>query len=198
MAIYTQGVIWKSSNNDNTWKNEDKKYMVARTSKLKSTEVGHIYDVINEDNDLEQGMNIKVGAYTGNISDGHQLRTCDYAAIKDKIAFICDVPLLYRDFEKSDQFEWKYINKAKKRTRAYEIVEDDVFGISDYGFTTFVDDEKGIEINQFVVVDGAGKYKALATEPSATDYGFIGQVIGFEKYQYDTIVLITVLQNKQL
>ena len=183
MAIYTNG----------KWNNVDGKYMVARSSKLKATDTGHLYDLIDTTNDVEQGCNLKVGAFTGN---GLQERVALTPAITDQIVFACDTGLIYENAYKSDQFEWKYINKKNRDFRAYAIEKDDVFGVSDYGFTTIVNNE--IAKGDYVVVDGSRKWKTVADEPSKTEYGFIGQVIGFEKYQYDTVVLVNVIQNIQL
>lgn len=183
--------------NDATWLAEDK-HMVARSSKLLATDGGaHIYDVINKLNDMEQGMNIVVKNHTVE-KDGYQLRECEFAKKGDKIAFVCDVPLIYEDYRKADQFEYKFINKKGKRTRAYELKVDDVFGVSDYGFTTLVDGGKGVQLGKYVVVDEAGKYKELDAEPSHAEYGFIGVVVGFERYQYDTIVLVEVIKNQKV
>lgn len=176
-----------------TW-TEQKKYMVARSSKLKATDTGHIYDLVF-DKAIEQGMAVRVGDYIG---DGLQLRKGTLAKKNEAIAFVCDVPLIYEAYTTSDQFEFNYINKKAKPTKSYEIVRDDIFGVSDYGFSTIVDSNKGVQLNSYVVVDESGKYKELAAKPSETEYGFIGQVMGFEKYQYDTVVLVTVLKNSDV
>lgn len=176
-----------------TWKNTDGKYMVARSSKIKASDTGHIYDLLDKENDVEQGCNIKVGAYTNN---GLQERLAETPAVGDAIAFVCDVPLIYASYTTADQFEWKYINVKGKDFKAYEIVRDDVFGVSDYGFTTVLDASAGVQLGNYVVVDGNRKWKEVKTEPDAATYGFIGQVMGFEKYQFDTIVLIHVIKNE--
>lgn len=173
-----------------TW-TEQNKYMVARSSKLKASDTGHIYDLVFE-TPIQQGMAVRPGDYLG---DGLQLRKGAFAKKGEAISFVCDVPLIYEEYKTSDQFEFNYINKKGKPVKTYEIVRDDIFGVSDYGFSTIVDNKKGVQLNSYVVVDEAGKYKELSTKPSETEYGFIGQVMGFEKYQYDTVVLITVLKN---
>lgn len=183
MAIYTDG----------KWKNVDGKYMVARSSKIKATDTGHLYDLIDKTNDVEQGSNVKVGAFTG---EGLQERVALTPAIADQIVFVCDTGLLYATAYKSDQFEWKYVNKANRDFRAYALEKDDVFGVSDYGFTTVANNE--LKLGDYVVVDGARKWKSVDSAPDETQYGFIGQIMGFEKYQYDTVVLVNVIQNIQL
>lgn len=177
MAIYTDG----------KW-NVTGKYGVARSSKIK--ESNHIYDVLDTTNAIEQGSNIKLGDF---VEGELQLRTALTPTAKDKIVFVCDVPLIYESDRISDQYEYKFVNKAGKNTKAYELGEDDVFGVSDYMFTTVVD--TNVKLYNYVVVDGARKWKELASAPLSTDYGFIGQVIGFEKYQYDTVVLVRVIKN---
>lgn len=187
MAIYGKDI---------TWKNTTGKYMVARSSKIKATDTGHIYDVVDTANDMEQGMNVKVGDH---VTDELQLRTASTPAIGDAIAFVCDVPLIYESYTTADQSEYKYINKKGKATRAYEIVKDDVIGFSDYGFTTKVAADGQVVVGNYVVVDGARKYKELVSTTASTTldtYGFLGKIIGFEKYQYDTIVLVEVIRNE--
>ena len=167
-----------------------KKYGVARSSKIK--ESNHIYDLIDESNAVEQGSIVKVGKHTGN---GLQERVCLTATTKDKVVFVCDVPLIHRDFTASDQLEYKYINVAGKNFRAYEIAKDDVIGVSDYMFTTVANELEPTKVGNYVVTDGNRKYIEKDSAPDASQYGFIGEIIGYEKYQYDTIVLINVIQN---
>lgn len=177
------------------WNNVNGKHMVARSSKIKATDAGHLYDLIDKTNDVEQGMNIKVGDHTG---DGYQERVALTPSAKDQIVFVCDTALIYEDNKKSDQLEWKYVNVAGKDFRAYEIVKDDIFGVSDYGFSVVADETEPCKFGNYVVVDGARKYKELAEKPLETEYGFIGRIVGYEKYQFDTIVLIETIQNVQL
>nr|DAY89450.1 MAG TPA: hypothetical protein [Caudoviricetes sp.] len=183
MAIYTNGA----------WVNPENKYPVARSSKIKASDTGHIYDLLDTENDVYQGANIKPGSYTGN---GLQERIAETPAINDEIAFVCDVPLLYEEYKTSDQFEWKYINKKGKDFKAYEVVPNDVFGVSDYAFTTVADSNDPVKVNNYVVVDGNRGWKELATMPDASATGFIGKILGYEKYQFDTVVLVHVIQNK--
>lgn len=181
MAIYTNG----------TW-TEQKKYMVGRSSKIKATDTGHLYDLVFE-SPVENGMNVKVGDYLG---DGLQLREGTFPAIGDKIAFACDVPLIYENYTSADQAEYNYVNKVGKSVKCYEIVEDDVIGFSDYGFTTKVGDAPAF--GNYVTVDGNGKWVEVAGKPDTSATGFIGQIMGFETYLFDTIVLVHVVQNKQI
>ena len=172
------------------------KHPVARVSKVKSD--AHIYDLVDDSNAIDQGANLVPGAHvTGEL----QLRNAVTPAIGDKIVFVCDVPLLYRDFEKLDQAEWQFVNKAGKRTKAYEVGQDDVLGVSDYAFTTLVTANTTPAVGNYVVVDGARAWKELASSTASATldtYGFLAKVIGYEKYSYDTIVLFEVIRNENV
>lgn len=172
------------------------KYPVARVSKVKDD--AHIYDLVDTSNDIAQGANLVPGDHvTGELQE----RVAVTPTIGKKIVFVCDVPLLYRDFEKLDQAEWQYFNKAGKITKAYEVGQDDVLGVSDYAFTTLVVANTTPAVGNFVVVDGARAWKELASNTSAATlatYGFLAKVIGYEKYSYDTIVLFEVIRNENV
>lgn len=182
MAIYTNGK-WAVEN----------KHMVARSSKLRATDAGRIYDVLDDTNAIEQGSNIKLGDF---VDGSYQVKTALTPAIGDAIVFVCDVPLIYENYRTADQFEYNFINKAGKETRAYEITEGDIFGVSDYGFTTVADGGSPVKVGNYVTVDGNRKYKEVALAPDNATHGFIGKIVGYEKYQYDTVVLVEVLKNK--
>jgi len=169
----------------------DKGYMVARSSKIKATDVGHIYDLVDETNDVEQGCNIKAGNFR---ETGYQERVALTPAIGDAILFVCDVPLTYDAFTQMQANETNYINVKNKAFKAYEIVDDDIFGVSVNGFTTKVGDVPAI--GNYVVVDGNRKWKEVAEAPDAATYGFIGQVMGYETYQNLKIVLINTVKNE--
>ena len=76
-----------------------------------------------------------------------------------------------------------------------------MLGVSDYAFTTLVDDGKTPAVGNFVVVDGARAWAELASstsEDTLKTYGFLAKVIGYEKYQFDTVVLFEVIRNQNV
>ena len=172
------------------------KHPVARVSKVKDD--AHIYDLVDTANAINQGANLVPGDH---VDGDLQLRTAKTPAIGNKIVFVCDVPLNYRDYTKLDQAEWQFVNKAGKRTKAYEVGGDDVLGVSDYAFTTTVATNTTPAIGNYVVVDGARGWKELVKSTAETTlktYGFLAKVIGYEKYQFDTVVLFEVIRNEDV
>lgn len=172
------------------------KHPVARVSKVKDD--AHIYDLVDTANAIDQGANLVPGDH---VDGDLQLRTAKTPAIGNKIVFVCDVPLNYRDYTKLDQAEWQFVNKKGKRTKAYEVGEDDVLGVSDYAFTTTVTTDTTPAIGNYVVVDGARAWKELVSSTAAATldtYGFLAKVIGYEKYQFDTVVLFEVIRNENV
>lgn len=177
-----------------TWTQQNK-HMVARTSNVKASTEGKIYDLVDSAVAVDNGMNVKAGAQVGSEL---QLRTAVTAGIGDELIFVSDVPLVYESFTSLSGAEFNFTNKAGKIFKGYQIVKEDTIGVSDYGFTTIINGTTGVQKGNFVVTDGARKWKELAsTTATATldTYGFLAQVIGFEKYQFDTIVLFRVIRN---
>lgn len=175
---------------------EHTKHPVARVSKVKDD--AHIYDLVDAANAIDQGANLVPGDH---VDGDLQLRAAKTPAIGNKIVFVCDVPLNYRDYTKLDQAEWQFVNKKGKRTKAYEVGNDDVLGVSDYAFTTTVTENTTPAIGNYVVVDGARAWKELVNtteETTLKTYGFLAKVIGYEKYQFDTVVLFEVIRNEDV
>ena len=100
-----------------------------------------------------------------------------------------------------DQAEWQFVNKKGKRTKAYEVGKDDIIGVSDYAFTTTVTTNTTPAIGNYVVVDGARAWKELVSTTAAATlatYGFLAKVVGYEKYQFDTVVLFEIIRNEDI
>ena len=172
------------------------KHPVARVSKVKDD--AHIYDLLDTANAIDQGANLVPGDH---VNGDLQLRTAKTPAVGDKIVFVCDVPLIYNDFTKLDQAEWQFVNKKGKRTKAYEVGKDDIIGVSDYAFTTTVTTNTTPAIGNYVVVDGARAWKELVSTTAAATlatYGFLAKVVGYEKYQFDTVVLFEIIRNEDI
>ena len=177
-AIFTNG----------TWNVYDK-HSVARVSLVNDD--AHIFDLIDEVNDVEQGTALKAGAQVGTEL---QLRVTETPAIGDEIAFVCSVPLIYESYKTSDQFEYNFYNKKGSIMKCYEVRKDNVIGVSNYAITP-VSGNTDINQGELIVVDGSRGWKALAAGTDVSAYGFVAEVIGFEKYQYDTVVLFRVVRN---
>lgn len=167
------------------------KYPVARVSKVKDD--AHLYDLLDTANIIYQGANLVPGDH---VDGDLQTRVAKTPAVGDAIVFACDVPLNYKDYTSLDQAEWQFYNRKGKITKCYEVGKDDVIGVSDYAFTAVVSEGQAPAIGNYVVVDGARGWKELAAGTDVSTYGFVAKVIGYEKYQFDTVVLFEVQKNE--
>ena len=181
---------------------------IFESSLLKSTISGHLWDclVVTESGsganitrtpiDVDNGVAVKVGAFTHN-DEGLQERYATIAGVKDKIGVI-GTPALIKDnlttFTGNESF---FYNKAGNDSKVYEVVGDefdgDIFGVTDVLFTTA--SKSAIQKDAYVVVDGNGKYVAQAAKPTMANYGFVGQIHSIYTNNFYTIVRICVLQN---
>ena len=166
------------------------KYPVARVSKVKDD--AHLYDLLDTANVILQGANLVAGNH---VNGDLQTREAKTPAVGEAIVFACDVPLIYDTSTSLSQAEWNFYNKKGKITKCYEVSKDDVLGVSDYAFTTVVTEGQAPAIGNYVVVDGARGWKELASTADVDTYGFVAKVIGYEKYQFDTVVLFEVQRN---
>ncbi len=181
---------------------------IFESSLLKSTISGHLWDclVVTESGtapnitrtpiDVDNGVAVKVGAFTHN-DEGLQERYATIAGVRDKIGVI-GTPALIKDnlttFTGNESF---FYNKAGNDSKVYEVVGDefdgDIFGVTDVLFTTA--SKSAIKKDAYVVVDGNGKYVAQAAKPTMANYGFVGQIHSIYTNNFYTIVRIYVLQN---
>lgn len=192
MAIYT-----------NLTAKEADKHGLFRSSRLKASDVGRIYDLIVRDGEdkeipVDNGVAVKIGNATG---DGLQTRYATVATVQDKVAIIGTPATVKSALTKEEAQEYHFFNKAGKISKAYEVRPDEaeIFGVAAYQFTTLVDSGAAKPaFGNFVVVDGKGGYKELASGENVDTYGFVGKVYGFEVGTYETIVLIEVVKNEQL
>ena len=189
MAIYT-----------NMKAKEANKHGMFRSSRLKATDVGRIWDLIVRDEDekeiaVDNGVAVKVGKPT---FDGLQTRFATVAKVGDQVA-ITGSPATIKDaFTKFQSAEYNFYHEAGVVAKAYEVRpnEGEVFGVAAFQFTTVIGEvpAKG----NLVVVDGNGGYRELASGTSVDTYGFVGEVYGYELGDNETIVLIEVLKNEQI
>lgn len=180
-------------------------HCVAESSNLKATDIGNLYDVLIRDEeenpiDTDNGWNVKVLDYTGN---GLQERYGELAKAKDMIGLILTPPLRKDAFTKAQASPKYFYNVAGKDAKVYEVVAQDIFGVSLEGFTeASVKNitDANVKTGLYVVVDGTGKWVAQTAKPDASAYGFIGKVHSLAPDMLDetTIVRVLCLQNVQL
>lgn len=191
MAIYT-----------NMKAQEAKKHGMFRSSRLKSTDVGRLWDLIVRDEDdkeipVDNGVAVKVGKNTG---IGLQTRYATIAGVADQIA-VTGSPANIKDaFTKFQSAEYNFYHEAGVVAKAYEVRENEgeVFGVAAYQFTTVLTEGAVPAFGNTVVVDGNGGWVELAADADVSTYGFAGRVYGYEIGDFETIVLIEVVKNEQL
>ena len=175
------------------------------SSKLLSTDVGNIYDVIVRDNaekeiNCDNGVAVSVGAYTGN---GLQERYATIATAKQAIAVIGTPADVKTAMTKAQEQPYNFTNTAGKPAKAYQIqdakVHDDIFAIASYQFTD--DTASKVKVGALVIVDGKGAWEAHESTELETlkgTNGFVGRIHSIAVGTYYTIVRIEVLQNVEL
>lgn len=184
-------------------------HAIFESSLLKSTISGHIWDclVVSESGSgnnltrtpiaVDNGVAVKVGDHTHN-GNGLQERYATIAGVKDKIGVV-GTPALIKDnlttFQGNESF---FFNKAGDDSKVYEVIGDpfdgDIFGVTKEGFTAASQDK--IKVDNYVVVDGNGKWVAVDSKPTMSNYGFVGQIHSLYTNNFYTIVRIYAIQNK--
>lgn len=133
-------------------------HVVAESSRLKATTVGHIYD-LKMAKDTDNGMIVSVGEHV----EGQVFMAKDYVA-GEKPYFILTSPLAYNG--KRLWSDEKYFYNAKDEiARAYELHVDDIFTISEDAFDGVPAVGKYVDA-KYTVADAAGEsgFVGLITE----------------------------------
>ena len=134
-----------------------KAHIVAESSRLKATTVGHIYDLEMID-DTDNGTIVALGAHV----EGQVYKAKAYAN-GDKPYFVLTPPLAYNG-KKSWSDEKYFYNAKGEIARAYELNTDDIFTVSEDAFTG---------------TPAVGKFvdATYAIKESAPETGFAGEII---------------------
>lgn len=189
MAIYTN-LNWVTSD----------VHGMFESSRLISTDVGKIFDVIvRDDSDVEipvdNGVGVKLGAWT---HDGLQTRYATIAQAGDKIV-VTGSPALVKDaLTKRQEAEFNFYHPAGKVAKAYQLRgedqadEADIFAVAQYQFTS-----GDPVVDAYVTVDGNGGWVATESKPAET-YGFIGRIHSIAMNDYYPMVRIEVIKNEQV
>lgn len=147
------------------------KHGVAESTLLKSTKVGHHYNLV-ADVDVDNGSVAVIGEYTKS-----DLLKAVIPTLKDKIVFILTAPKIYAEYTTQCQEESNFFNAAGETMRAYEIQDTDRFTISAEAF----DADANPEIGQYVGVTGTGyKLTTLGTD-KPTERAFVGHIYDIAK-----------------
>lgn len=145
------------------------KHVVAESSLLKATEVGHILSMKCQ-KDLDNGSIVTRGDWI----EAQIYKTADYAAGK-KPYLVLTPPIGYNSDRRSYQDECYFYNATGEVARCYELHVDDIFTVSSDAITAIATDPV---VGNYVSVEG-GLYKEAA---SAGQAGFVAQIV--EKVNY--------------
>ena len=145
------------------------KHVVAESSLLKATEVGHILSMKCQ-KDLDNGSIVTRGDWI----EAQVYKTADYAAGK-KPYLVLTPPIGYNSDRRSYQDECYFYNATGEVARCYELHVDDIFTVSANAITALATDPV---VGNYVSVEG-DLYKEAA---SAGQTGFVAQIV--EKVNY--------------
>lgn len=168
------------------------KYGYAVSSDLAATYGdGHIYSVVDEQNELENGMIVKLGKPIDR--ENYEISTPEDG---DKIVLILDVILPYDESTTEAGFEMYYNFAKGKCVRAYNVVENDKWEIIDYLVTsTVAGSGQPAVVGNYLVHDGSRKYKEIANSEDISSYGFVGEIVEIVEAGGMTKYLLNVLKN---
>lgn len=158
------------------------KHIVAESSLLKSTIAGHIYS-LKMIKDTDNGSIVSRGDWDSTSEDGQVFKAKAYAAGETPL-LVLTPPMGYNSDRKHYTDECYFYNAKDEIARAYELVEGDIFTISEEAIT-----KAGSEVkvgNYVSVVDGL--YKEATSKGSS---GFVGQII--DKVVYTNSVSYRIL-----
>ena len=137
-------------------------HIVAESSRLKATTVGHIYD-LEMIEDTDNGKIVAIGTHV----EGQVYKAKAYAA-GEKPYLVLTPPLAYNG-KKSWSDEKYFYNAKGEIARAYELNVDDIFTVSANAFTGT------IAVGKFI----DATYAIKDSKPST---GFVGEVIEAVNY----------------
>lgn len=142
------------------------KHGVAESTLLKSTKVGHQYNLVS-DVDIDNGSVAVIGDYVKS-----DLFEAAIPAKEDKIVLILTAPKIYAEYTKKMQEESNFFNEAGETMRAYEIQDTDRFTLSKEAF----DADALPAVGQFVTVNETDYKLTTAGTTLPTGFGFIGKI----------------------
>ncbi|MEY8365744.1 hypothetical protein AALA22_08890 [Anaerovoracaceae bacterium 41-7] len=169
------------------------KYGYAESGEIAATYGSHhIHSVIDEENDLENGMLV--------VLDGDidvENRSIKTPTATDKVSLVLDVILPYDQSTTARQAEYYYCHEAGKPTRVYDLVENDKFPICDYLVTAPIAGAgKACEKGNYLVADENRKYKEVAAASfEADNVGFAAVIQDIEYKSNLTLYRLRVVKN---
>lgn len=170
------------------------KYGYAESTDLAATYGdGHIYSVVDEQNELENGMIVKLGKAIDR--ENYEISTATDA---DPIILILDVIVPYDQSTTEAGFELYYNFAKGKCVRAYNIIPNDKFSVIDYMVTSVAGTGKPAVVGNYIVHDGNRKYKEVAASDDSfkmEDHAFVAEIVEITYRGGMTLYLLNVLKN---
>lgn len=187
---------------------------LLEASLLKSSLAGHIWDclVVQETTtgsgasatttrtpiDVDNGVCVRVGDHT-HRNKGLQERYATIAKATDKVGVTASVVNVKDARTSLEATEPYFYTRAGEDAKVYEVVGDefdgDVFGVGLHQFTAATQ-SLATTVDNYVVLDGNGKYVAMNSKPTMSNYGFVARVHSTATNGFYTIVRLYVIQNK--
>ena len=160
---------------------------VLRPDRIKSQRVGHIYNCVQADDDLENGF---VGILGDLVPGEREL----YNFVKPTTAGFATTPLVlvfnpelrYEQYVTTDNSLTKYYIEAGTPFNAYELQRTDIFSVSDVGIDT-IDGTGGTVGNYVVPQNNSYKLKEVDSIEGITS-AFVGKIIAKESIGTTTYV----------
>lgn len=174
------------------------KYGYAESSALRATNWGgHVLNVIDDKNILENGMLVVLGA-----DIDRENREAVTPTEQDEVYLVLDVILPYDESTKLGQAEiyhYSHEDQIGHPTRVYELFENDRFAIADYMVTAPLAGEgKPCVVGNYLVVDANRKYKEVAATEDIAGYGFVAVIQEIDYKSGLTLYRLRVVQNKKI
>lgn len=164
------------------------KYGYAESTDLAATYGdGHIYSVVDDNNELENGMIVKLGDAIDR--ENNKAETAENA---DPIVLVLDVIVPYDETTTEAAFEYYYNFAKGKCVRAYNIIPHDKFSVIDYMITPLATTPV---VGNYVVHDGNRKYKEVAADTGVDGYGFAAKIVEATYRGGMTLYLLEVVKN---
>lgn len=161
----------------------DKNYTVVETSKLAAVYGGaHIYSAVS-DEDIQNGSIGYIGLRAKNVEgqETYEFGIFDEDTLgKKKAVLVANPEGDYDECHRTNQALYNYINEAGKVFRAYDLIYNDKFALSESGFDT--SGVESIEEDQYVILTAdSTTLKIVETEDETDGAGFVGIIEGKAK-----------------
>lgn len=173
------------------------KYGYAESSNIKATKAGHIFDVVQEDTALENGMPVVLGE----LDEILEVRKATTPKAADEVVLVLSALVGTDDSTSTSIQEWFYRKEAGEVARAYELVKDDRFAVADYMIKPL---SSKVEVGNTVTItesvpEGTKQFYTEVAHGSDTTTagtnGFMARIEGVETKGELTLVRLRVLKN---